>query len=237
MNPDPLSGQDRTIIAKPLREQIYEYLRDEMYRGSLLPGSLVNVNKISQMLGISKTPLRDALIQLECDGFVSILPRRGVMINKLSFDDVRNAWEICRALESEMLVPVVAKITEAHLGEMERLTREMKKASETQDTYAFYQNNVAFHNVFLDLSTNSQMRRIIQLNKQRLYDFLTRRHIAHWEEEHCREHMELIDLIRNGDAEGSALYLKERHWSLEDQEQYIREFYFNEMEMDNAQGE
>lgn len=228
MNPDPLSGQDRTIIAKPLREQIYEYLRDEMYRGNLLPGSLVNVNEISQRLGISKTPLRDALIQLECDGFVSILPRRGVMINKLSFDDVKNAWEICRALESEMLVPVVPMMNETHLAEMERLTKEMRKTIETKDTYAFYQNNVGFHNVFLDLSSNSQMRRIIQLNKQRLYDFLTRRHIVQWEEEHCDEHMDLIELIRKGDAEASAQYLKEHHWSLEDQEQYIREFYFND---------
>lgn len=224
---EQLSVQDRSIIAKPLREQIYEYLRDEMYRGNLLPGALVNVNEISQRLGISKTPLRDALIQLECDGFVSILPRRGVMINKLSFDDVKNAWEICRALESEILIPVFDQLDETCLKEMERLTLEMRRASETKDTYSFYQNNVAFHNVFLNLSTNNQMRRIIQLNKQRLYDFLTRKHITQWEEEHCDEHMAFIELIREGDAAKAALYLKESHWSLEDQEQYLRQFYFN----------
>jgi len=219
--------QGISIIVKPLREQIYEYMRDEMCRGSLLPGSLVNVNEISQRLGISKTPLRDALIQLECDGFVSILPRRGVMINKLSLEDVRNAWEICRALESEILVPVFDKLTEACLTEMERLTREMKRATELKDTYSFYQNNVAFHNVFLNLSTNGQMLRIIELNKQRLYDFLTRKHIPQWEEEHFDEHMTFIELIRRGDALEAARYLKMTHWSLEDQETYILQFYFN----------
>lgn len=224
---DNQGKQGISIIAKPLREQIYEYLRDEMYRGSLLPGSLVNVNEISHRLGISKTPLRDALIQLECDGFVSILPRRGVMINKLSLEDVKNAWEICRALESEILIPVFDKLKEPALAEMERLTKEMKRASEVKDTYSFYQNNVAFHNVFLNLSSNDQMRRIIQLNKQRLYDFLTRKHIPQWEEEHCEEHMAFIDLIRRGDADEAAQYLKVTHWSLEDQETYILQFYFN----------
>lgn len=221
------NGQGIGIIAKPLREQIYEYLRDEMGRGNLLPGSLVNVNEISQRLGISKTPLRDALIQLECDGFVSILPRRGVMINKLSIEDVKNAWEICRALESEMLIPVFDQLGEPRVAEMERLTREMRRASELKDTYHFYQNNVAFHNVFLDLSANDQMRRIIQLNKQRLYDFLTRKHIPQWESEHCDEHMALVKLIRRGDAQEAAHYLKRTHWALGAQENYIRQFYFN----------
>ncbi|WP_300672672.1 GntR family transcriptional regulator [Desulfoluna sp.] len=224
---DQRNGQTISIIAKPLREQIYEYLRDEMGRGNLLPGSLVNVNEISQRLGISKTPLRDALIQLECDGFVSILPRRGVRINKLSLEDVKHAWEICRALESEILVPVFDKLNEACLLEMERLTREMKRATEMKDTYGFYQNNVAFHNIFLDLSSNSQMRRIIQLNKQRLYDFLNRKHIPQWEAEHCEEHRAFIELIRSGDAQGAAHFLKTTHWSLDDQESYIRQFYFN----------
>ncbi len=219
-------GNAKNIIAKPLREQIYEYLRDEMYRGNLLPGSLVNINEISQRLGISKTPLRDALIQLECDGFVSILPRRGVMINTLSYDDVKNAWEICRALEAEILIPVFDKLDETSLREMERLTQEMRRASDSKDTHSFYRHNVSFHNVFLDLSTNNPMRRIIQLNKQRLYDFLTKRHVVKWEEEHCDEHMAFIDLIRKGSALEASHYLKTHHWSLDDQAHYIHSFYF-----------
>ena len=224
---DPWSGQERTIIAKPLREQIYEYLREEMGRGTLLPGSLVNVNEISQRLGISKTPLRDALIQLECDGFVSILPRRGVMINKFTFDDVKNAWEICRTLEPEMLAPVCHKLDAGRLKEMERFTLEMKRASEAKDAHAFYQCNMGFHDVFLDLSSNGQMRRIVQLNRQHIYDFLTRRHISPWEEAHCGEHMALVAKIREGDAAEAARYLKKTHWALDDLERYVRPFYFN----------
>ena len=63
-----------------MREQVYEYLRDEISNRKLLPGATININEISRQLGISKTPLRDAIIQLETEGFVTILPRRGVTV-------------------------------------------------------------------------------------------------------------------------------------------------------------
>ncbi len=71
-----------------LREQVYEYLRNEMITGGLVPGSTINLNRIAEQLGISKTPLRDALIHLELEGFVTILPRKGVMVNALTLEDV-----------------------------------------------------------------------------------------------------------------------------------------------------
>lgn len=65
------------IYVKSLREQVYEFLRKELTEGKLIPGSSVNLTEISEQLGISKTPLRDALIQLEAEGFVTIAPGAG----------------------------------------------------------------------------------------------------------------------------------------------------------------
>ncbi len=59
-----------------LSDQVYEYLRRQMNQGDLLPGSTINIAEIANQLGISKTPLRDALIHLELEGFVTIIPRR-----------------------------------------------------------------------------------------------------------------------------------------------------------------
>jgi DNA-binding GntR family transcriptional regulator len=66
-----------------LREQVYHFFRQQMQSGMLAPGASINLNEISKKLAISKTPLRDALIQLETEGFVTILPRRGIIVNKL----------------------------------------------------------------------------------------------------------------------------------------------------------
>lgn len=215
-------GQGAGIIAKPLREQIYEYLRDEMRRGSLRPGALINVNDISQRLGVSKTPLRDALIQLECDGFVSILPRRGVVVTRLTMGDVTHAWEICRALEPELVLAVFNRIDEACLAEMERVTLEMRRATEAKDAPGFHQHHAAFHRLFLRLSVNPPMGRILELNTQRLADFLSRWHLPLWEANHCDAHAVLIRLLRGGDAAAAAHFLKTVHWSLDDLERHIR---------------
>ena len=65
---------------------MYDYLRDAINRGELNPGVYLDLNEIGDSLGISRTPLRDAFIQLEVEGFVTILPRRGVMVNALEIE-------------------------------------------------------------------------------------------------------------------------------------------------------
>jgi len=66
---------------KSLREQVYDYLRIQMNEGRIRAGSFLNLNDISRELGMSRTPLRDALFQLESEGFITIFPRRGVVVN------------------------------------------------------------------------------------------------------------------------------------------------------------
>ena len=78
------------LNVKSLREQIYEYLREEMGSGKLISGSSINLTAISDELGVSKTPLRDALIQLEAEGFVSILPRRGIQLRSRNLGNSRS---------------------------------------------------------------------------------------------------------------------------------------------------
>lgn len=213
------------INTLPLREQIYEYMRDEINKGNLRPGELVNTSKISQILGISKTPLREALIQLECDGFVTILPRKGVMVNRLTLADVQEAWEICRVFEYEMMNKLFDHIDEGCIQKMEAINNEMIAATKEKDPDRFYSLNIDFHDAFLSLSENSQMRRILRLIKQRLYDFLSRSCIPEWESVNCDEHNELVALLKAGDRKAATNFLKEVHWSFEKQEEHIRRFY------------
>ena len=86
------------INIKSLKEQVYEYLREQMRTGDILPGSVIDMEETSKKLGVSKTPLRDALLQLEMEGFVSIIPRRKVVVNVLSIQDIKNYYEIIGAL-------------------------------------------------------------------------------------------------------------------------------------------
>ena len=218
-----------------LREQVYQYLRGEMHNGNLLPGSYINMKEISQQLGISKTPLRDAIIQLECEGFVSILPRRGVLVNKLTLQDIKNSIEIVGALEAAAIVSVFDKLGLSHIEEMERLNSDMITEINNENFDRYYELNIAFHDIFLNLTENKELRRIVMPIKQRLYDFPRRAYIKEWELINCDEHAQFIEFIRKGERDNAASLWGNSHWAFAVHEKFIRQFYFNANEQIEAE--
>ena len=214
---------------RSLRQQIYEYLQKEIQAGRLVPGSFIKLNEISEHLGVSKTPLRDAIIQMECEGFVSILPRRGVLLKKLTIEEIKDILEILGALESATIRSVFDKITPRRIARMKKLNAEMRRCirEKTVETFdpQYYSLNIAFHDVFLDLSTNATMKPLLATMKQRLYDFPRLAYMKDWERANCDEHEHFIDYICKGEKDAAALFWQETHWGFEAQKPYIIEFY------------
>jgi DNA-binding GntR family transcriptional regulator len=225
---DRLNGKNAETVldVRSLRQQVYEYLRTELQEGRLLPGAFIRLNDISEKLGVSKTPLRDAIIQMECEGFVTILPRRGVLVNKLSIQDIKNVLEIVGALESAVIVSVFDKFDATHVGEMQRLNDAMIAAIHREDYEAYYKLNIRFHDVFLNLSENTALQNIVLPLKQRLYDFPRRTYIQEWEFINCQEHRRFIDLVQQGARDQAAALMRDSHWSFAAYEKFIRRFYF-----------
>lgn len=208
-----------------LREQVYRYLRDELHGGRLLPGSTINLNRISEKLGISKTPLRDALIRLESEGFVTILPRRGVRVNLLTLQDIKDAYEIVGALEGSVIVNVFDQLTNEHLARLVDLNIAMRQSIMENRFEAYYNLNLDFHQVYLDLSDNRELQRLITPLKLHLYDFPRRGYLREWELRNCDEHDQFIDLVRQGQRVEAARVMQDIHWSFPVQEDYILRFY------------
>jgi DNA-binding GntR family transcriptional regulator len=208
-----------------LREQVYHFLRQEMMAGRLPPGATINPTELSQLLGISKTPMRDALIRLETEGFVTILPRRGVRVAPLTLEDVHNAYDIIGALEARVVRDVFPKIEESHFAELEALNQTMRDDLAAGNYEAYYQGNLAFHDVYLKLSRNQEISRLIMPMKQRLYDFPRRTYLVEWERSNCEEHDRFIGQLRSGDPESASRFLRDVHWSYTYQERYIVQFY------------
>lgn len=217
------------LDVRSLRQQIYAYLQKEIQAGRLVPGSFINLKEISEHLGVSKTPLRDAIIQMECEGFVSILPRRGVLLKRLTLDEIRDVLEIVGALECAVLRSVFDKITPRRISTMEKLNSQMRQCIQEKSFEEFdpqyYSLNIAFHNVFLELSHNMTMKPLLTTMKQRLYDFPRIAYLKEWEWSNCDEHALFIDYIRKGDKGGAAMFWQETHWGFEAQKSYIRKYY------------
>jgi DNA-binding GntR family transcriptional regulator len=214
------------LNTKSLKDQVYEYLRSQLGKGELLPGSSINMDETSQKLGVSRTPLREALLQLEMEGFVSILPRRGVIVNHLTLQDIRNYYEIIGALESAALLANFNKLKEAQIKKLHVLNSEMKQAIEQDDFNKYYQKNLLFHQVFLSHCGNKNLLKIVNTLKRRLYDFPRQEgFVKQWEVTSIDEHRELVRLIQEGKKEQAANYIRDVHWSFEVQEKFLKKYY------------
>lgn len=218
---------DKGILnLKSLKEQVYEYLRGQLGKGELLPGSSINMDETSQKLGVSRTPLRDALLQLEMEGFVSIFPRRGVVVNHLTLRDIENYYEIIGALESAALMASFDQLKVLQVGKMKALNAEMKKAIDKDDFNLYYQKNLEFHDIFLSLSENQNLVKIVNTLKKRLYDFPRQQgFVKAWEETSIGEHEDLVKLIEEGKKEQASAYIRDIHWSYRVQERFLKKYY------------
>jgi DNA-binding GntR family transcriptional regulator len=208
-----------------LKDQVYEYLRNEMKKGRIKPGSTINMDRTSEKLGVSKTPLRDALIRLEAEGFVNILPRKGVVVSPLSLQNIRDYYQIIGALESTAMLAAESRLCGA-ADLMAELNDGMSQALAKENFDLYYERNLRFHEVFIRLSGNRMIEKTVDSMKKRLYDFpRPKDYIKAWEERSVEEHSSLVSLIKEGRVEEAARLIRDVHWSFKVQEPYILQYY------------
>ncbi len=214
------------LNVKSLKEQVYDYLREQMRKGRIQPGSAIDMQETSAELGVSKTPLRDALLQLEMEGFVTIFPRSGIVVNVLIRQDIKNFYEIIGALESTALLLASKSIREGEIQLMEKQIKGMERALEANNFDAYYEKNLRFHDIYLDLCGNENLVKIVRTLKKRLYDFPRQKgFVKEWETASIAEHRELAKLIKHGRAAAAAAHIRDVHWSFKIQEKYINQYY------------
>jgi DNA-binding GntR family transcriptional regulator len=210
---------------RSLGKQVYDFLKEEMEKGRLLPGSSINTTEIASMLGISKTPLRDALIHLESEGFVDVLPRKGFKMAVLSLEEVKDIYELIGCLEGSIVSLNFKDFSTEHIDQMEELNQSMKMAVHQDDFASYYRLNLSFHNTFVDLCSNRAMKDILDVGKRRLYDFPRRSYIREWELSNCHEHDLFIAALRQGEPQEAERIIRDVHWSFKVQEDSIKKFY------------
>jgi DNA-binding GntR family transcriptional regulator len=216
------------LHTRSLREQVYDYLRDQMRRGGLQPGAFLDLNDLTRRLGVSRTPLREALLHLEAHGFVSVLPRRGFRLEALTLADIRHFYEIIGALEAAALTAVGPSLGPADLARMRQLDAVMAEAVAARDFDRYYAANLAFHDVYLARSDNSRLVAHVHLLKQRLYDWPRRqRMLQAWEQHSVAEHEDLVQLLERGELDAAATHLRDVHWSFAVQERFVHAYYFD----------
>jgi DNA-binding GntR family transcriptional regulator len=146
-----------------LREQVLEHLREEILSNRLEPGAELNEVGLANSLGVSRGPIREALGRLAAEGLVTLTPRRGAIVTKLTKQEFIDSYQVREALESLATRVAVPRLTDEDRAELHQMSDEMRRLAEADDVNAFFEVNRRFHNKLVASSGN---RRLLAMYQQ-----------------------------------------------------------------------
>ena len=201
---------------KTLKNHVYDYIAEQISLGEIAPGEKINENKISDSLSVSRTPVREALIELSCFGVLENVPRKGFIVKNLSLQDITNLYAVIGLLEGEAARLACNSLNSRELSDMKFYVNGMYLAIE-QENYAMYQKQqIEFHGVFINKCGNDELISTLDNLKSKLIkrDFDETKHpnIKDILNQTNAEHEKIYELFAKKDAAAVSSYLKEVHW-------------------------
>lgn len=165
------------IESKPLREKIADKIRTDIIKGVFKSGERLVEPKLAKNLGISRTPIREALRQLEGEGFIEIVPRRGAIVKELTIKDIDDLYAIKANLEGLAARQATVNLTEEELESLIMINKKFREIAEKNPevTDEYMKDNIDFHNIFIGASRNDRLVDILDglsKNFQRLKTML-----------------------------------------------------------------
>lgn len=145
-----------------LAHRVYEIIKDRILSAELPPGTRLKDNELAQALGVSNTPIREAIHELEKDGLIETIPYKGRFVKRMSIEETSEVYDLRMALEALAARLAVKWITESQLEKMEKTIQEYEIAFERDDITAGLEADLAFHALIVQASGNSTLLQVIK---------------------------------------------------------------------------
>jgi DNA-binding GntR family transcriptional regulator len=145
-----------------LSQKVYRALKTEIIKGSLKPGTKLSEGKIAEQMGVSRTPVREALKELAAEGFVKMNPNQAVVVSNASVEDIQEVLQIRGVLEGLAARLATKTINEEEIKELEKYQKQMEYYTKKDDVLAFSEMDAEFHELILNICGNNKL---IQIRK------------------------------------------------------------------------
>jgi DNA-binding GntR family transcriptional regulator len=186
----------------PLREVVFNTLRKEILRGDLKPGERLMEIQLANRLGVSRTPVREAIRKLELEGLVLMIPRRGAEVAKITEKNLRDALEVRRTLEKLAVTLACQRITDEEVEELREATKHCGTFLNKNDLMGIAKADEEFHNVIYNATNNQKLIKILNNLSEQVYRY----RVEYLKQKNnpaqiIREHKELLEAIEARDEE------------------------------------
>ncbi len=195
----------------PLRDVVFQTLRQAILRGELKPGERLMEIHLAQKLGVSRTPVREAIRKLELEGLVEMIPRKGAIVSEITVSDLENVLEVRMALEELAVKRACKRITRRQLEELEQLSADFERALQGDDVGVYAQADVRFHDAIYLATGNIRLVQILNNLREQMYRYrmeYLKDHQAH--KYLVQDHEEIVWALQHRD-ERTALEATKRH--------------------------
>ena len=155
----------------PLRDVVFNTLRQAILRGELKPGERLMEIQLANKLGVSRTPIREAIRKLELEGLVLMIPRRGAEVAEITEKSLRDVLEVRSALEELAVELACERITDEDVDKLREAAKEFEEVSKSDDVTALAEADVKFHDIIYLATDNQRLIQLLYNLREQMYRY------------------------------------------------------------------
>lgn len=155
----------------PLRDVVFSTLRKSILTGELKPGERLMEIHLADKLGVSRTPIREAIHMLELEGLVTMIPRRGAEVSKITEKSMQDVLEVRRSLDALCAELACERITEEDLVSLEDACKAFEVSVQTGDLTEIAKCDVALHNIIVLATRNTRLMQLVNNLSEQMYRY------------------------------------------------------------------
>ena len=185
----------------PLRDVVFNTLRQAILKGELKPGERLMEIALAERLGVSRTPIREAMRKLEQEGLVVMIPRKGAYVDGISLKDIHEVYEIRAALEALALELAAKYITDEELDELALQVKEEEALTDVGRLNEIIFIDSSFHDLIYQYARNSKLTQFVEILQEQFKRFRAlplggsaRSNTA------LEEHQQILEALKNHDS-------------------------------------
>jgi DNA-binding GntR family transcriptional regulator len=186
---------------KTIGEMVYEVIHEAIVAGMFAPGERLRQEALATAIGVSRIPVRSALLQLESEGLVDFHPRRGAVVRSLSTEQLREIYELREVLEPYALKKSLPTMTPDRIARLRELAVSLDDEHEGAD---FLDLRITFYRELYNVDLNPQLVKIIEELRSAVGRYLLGWRVA---QTHDHSHASLVDAVEAGDLKGATKVL------------------------------